>query len=264
MPSVHCDPSARDVRAALRPRRNVPLLSTLALSKLASQALALWVPRSRPAPPVWPAGPRLAVFCDPLHARAASWARCYVLPISKLVLSELESRAPGAPEPALLFSFGPRLAEQCALLSMRRARSDFPAPESTSTRPPAGKEPACRTTTRTHAAPPPGDPGEQLAAPAPGPPARTALAFPRPWLSRLGPGYFRLQAPDSPAPGRRSGSSTRPPVLQGPPARRTTTQPHAAPPPGDPGARLAAPAPGPPAATAALAGTAAPASHLSC
>jgi hypothetical protein len=68
------------------------------------------------------------VFCDLLHARAASWARCYVLPISKLVLSELESRALGAPEPALLFSFGPRLAEQCALLSMRRARSDFPAP----------------------------------------------------------------------------------------------------------------------------------------
>ena len=37
--AVHCDPSARDARAALRPRRNVPLLSTLALSKLASQAL---------------------------------------------------------------------------------------------------------------------------------------------------------------------------------------------------------------------------------
>ena len=113
--AVHCDPSARDVRAALRPHCIVPPLSTLALSKLASRVLGA---RSRPALQVWSAGPRLAVFCALLHARAASWARCDVTPLSMPALFKLAFLAPDAPEPALLFQPGlPGHASPCSATS---------------------------------------------------------------------------------------------------------------------------------------------------
>ncbi len=46
------------------------------------------------------------MFCDPLHARAASWARCDVPQLPVQALSKLVFLAPDAPEPALLFQPG--------------------------------------------------------------------------------------------------------------------------------------------------------------
>ena len=140
--------------------------------------------------------------------------------------------------PALSYLAAPRHAT-CAppAGSPRPRRPAAPAPRRRLTVPPL----------RGNAAPPPDDPVARLAALAPGPLARAALASPRPGPCRLRPGLpsghrlWVLQPGLALRLGRRTSKA---------PARSTTTQTHAAPPPGDPGARLAAPAPGPPARAA--------------
>ncbi len=100
------------VREALWARRDVtPLsklaLSTLALSKLSSRAPGALEPvllvKSGPPGHASPC----TVTSSARDVRAASWARCYVLSLTTLALFNLASRAPGAPEPALLFHSGP-------------------------------------------------------------------------------------------------------------------------------------------------------------
>ncbi len=145
------------MRAASWARFDVPPLSTLALSWLASRApgarpcsssLALRAPPRRrslrwrssiwhpasgsgcpgacPARRVWPSWLRLTALCDCLGVREALWARRDVTPLSKLALSKLalsklSSRAPGALEPVLLVKSGPPgHASPCTVTSSAR------------------------------------------------------------------------------------------------------------------------------------------------
>ncbi len=117
-PSGHASPCtvtslACDVRAASWASCDVPPLSTLALSELASRA-----PGAQEQALVFKSGllshgSSCTVTSSTRDVRAASWASCYVPPLSTLALSELASWAPGAQEPVLVFKSG--LLGHCSL-----------------------------------------------------------------------------------------------------------------------------------------------------
>ncbi len=88
-----------------------------------------------------------SVISSTCDVRAASWARCFVPPLSRLALSKLASRAPDAQESALLFQSGPSgHASPCKVLCPpQHAKCVRPrGPAATSCRSPRWRSPRWR------------------------------------------------------------------------------------------------------------------------